>query len=532
MLINHIQKDQNEGNFDETIESSTLSMIDLNNENPERSTFEINGDFLNSKLLIDCLLKLESNSHDRKEFILHCEKKFKENLSTLKVIKDLDENYVSDHALYWYTRDIFLFNLLNKELRRQNIHWLYLLRFFMKDIEQQLNNNKCSSKVRVYRAQLLSKDEIQVLKDSLGKLISIKSFFSTTRCKETALFRCSNLSSLNGNEQALFEIDVDPHINNIKPFADISKFSLFPNEKEVLFMIGSIFRIVNISLNKDKMLIIQMKLCSIDDHHLKSLVQHMQMKYNDENTNLIDLCSILMHMGKWDDAEEYYRRCLSQSSNDLPDIASCYQGLGIIAKKNGDYELSLDHHQISLEIKYHIFEPDDPNIASSLNSIGATYKAKKDYLCALEYYEQALDIYKNAFGDDHVDVAMCMNNIANIYYYQSKYSQALELYEKVLDIREKHRPSDHPSFSNIRTNIGNVYKQLGRNDLALSNYQSSLRISEKSCPSDHPSVATIMHHIGSVYDNNHNQEKALACFEQAAKIYIRTLSYETQFDIV
>jgi hypothetical protein len=69
-------------------------------------------------------------------------------------------------------------------------------------------------------------------------------------------------------EGVLFEIDADPQMVTTKPFADISKYSHFTNESEVLFMIGSIFRLKRIYLNDDLVWIIEMSLCSDDEYDL------------------------------------------------------------------------------------------------------------------------------------------------------------------------------------------------------------------------------------------------------------------------
>ncbi|CAM4852394.1 unnamed protein product, partial [Rotaria magnacalcarata] len=84
----------------------------------------------------------------------------------------------SNQAVWWYTRDSFVYRLLNKALRVQNIDLLFLFRFFIRDIEVQLKQYQCSSLVRVYRGQLMSTDELDQLKMSLGEYISVNSFFS------------------------------------------------------------------------------------------------------------------------------------------------------------------------------------------------------------------------------------------------------------------------------------------------------------------------------------------------------------------
>ena len=43
-------------------------------------------------------------------------------------------------------------------------------------------------------------------------------------------------------------------------------------------MVSSIFRLVNIDRDQDRILTVRIKLYSPDDHHLKALSQHMQKK--------------------------------------------------------------------------------------------------------------------------------------------------------------------------------------------------------------------------------------------------------------
>jgi hypothetical protein len=64
-----------------------------------------------------------------------------------------------------------------------------------------------------------------------------------------------------------------------KPFTDINKYSHFTNESEVLFMIGSIFRLKSINYcNDDHILIIEMSLCSDDEYDLKHVLLHMKQQ--------------------------------------------------------------------------------------------------------------------------------------------------------------------------------------------------------------------------------------------------------------
>ena len=79
------------------------------------------------------------------------------------------------------------------------------------------------------------------------------------------------------NVSILFEIDADPVVVTSKPFADITRHSDFPKEREVLFAIGSLFRIDHIEQNRDGIWIIQMTLSGENHPDLKILFDEMEM---------------------------------------------------------------------------------------------------------------------------------------------------------------------------------------------------------------------------------------------------------------
>ena len=57
----------------------------------------------------------------------------------LRQIEEFDETYTSDKAIYWYTRDTFLFRLVNKTLRTQNnFNIIFTLRYYLTDLISEL----------------------------------------------------------------------------------------------------------------------------------------------------------------------------------------------------------------------------------------------------------------------------------------------------------------------------------------------------------------------------------------------------------
>src|SRR6202012_2648822 len=137
------------------------------------------------------------------------------------------------------------------------------------------------------------------------KYISINSFISTSFNRDLALVFSRDTDHY---ERVLFEIDAYPKLADEKPFADISTCSYFPEESEVLFMLGSIFRLSKIYRNDNRIWIIDMTLSNGNDHDLKPIFEHMKNQHSQDRTDLLSFGHVLRDMGKFDEAESYYRR--------------------------------------------------------------------------------------------------------------------------------------------------------------------------------------------------------------------------------
>ncbi|CAF3480274.1 unnamed protein product [Rotaria sp. Silwood1] len=230
-----------------------------------------------------------------------------------------------------YNQNSCFYGLLYKALRQENIDLLFYSRFFIYDIKQELEQNKCSSSKRVYRGQRISLEKINMLKNLRGQFISFKLFLSPSLDLHASR---SFLSNSDNSELVIFHIDANPKLNHIKPFSDITLKSSYSDEEEVLFILGSIFQLINIYHHQDGIWMIQIKLCSYNDRQLKSLFQYIKNEYDDEEKTLLSFGHILEDMGKYDDAEKYYRRLLNELTYDHIDLAACYLSLGNVVHES------------------------------------------------------------------------------------------------------------------------------------------------------------------------------------------------------
>ncbi|CAF5131124.1 unnamed protein product, partial [Rotaria magnacalcarata] len=263
----------------------------------------------------------------------------------------------------------------------------------------------------------------------------------------------------------------DSNENNRRPFAQIDELSYFGEEKEILFMLGSIFRLNEICHDESSangtISIIRMTLCGEHDNDLKQLYDHMKNEDNQEETDLLSLADVVYKMAKFDLAEKYYRRWLNELSPNDRTRGALYQRLGMVANAKGEYDTSLDWYQKSLEMNMENHPSDYVTIGITHNSIGEAHRKKGDHCQALESYDRAVSLFKQAYNGNHLYMAMFYNNIGLNYQEEKKYPEALKSYEKSLTIKKIHLPGEHPALGTTYNNIGIVHFFLNQYDLAL-----------------------------------------------------------------
>jgi len=507
-------------------EPLTINIFNVNNKK-DQSTTGLNGNFVHSLLLIDVLIRMKSIESDKQQLIQLCKKEYRTNNMELILVREFEKYYRADKALWWYTRDSFLYRVLNKALRIQNIDLLFLLRFVIRDIYQQLKLYQHQSPIRVFRGQVMSIDELKTLRQSINNFISINSFFSTSTNPHQALSFLNSSIITSDLCRILFIIHADPRLVKSKPFADISSLSYFSNEREVLFMIGSIFRLTKIEKLKDKDIVtIYMELCGDDEHDLKELFDHMKKEYGggNEEVNLRSFGQVLHEMGKYDLAEKIYHRLLSELPPNDRSLADLYWDLGVVTRDKAAYDSSLEWFQKSLVIAEQKGSSNYRNIGNLYICIGIVYWHKLELERALENYNKAIELFRNANDEDNPNMAGFYNNIAIVYKGQKKYREALDYFKKSLAIQKQHLPSNHPDIAASHNNIGNVYSQLNKYDLSMEHYQQSLKIYLKSVPGDHPDIAMSYENIALIHTQKREWKQALELFEKALNIYQHAFS--------
>ncbi|CAF3392267.1 unnamed protein product, partial [Rotaria sp. Silwood2] len=122
------------------------------------------------------------------------------------------------------------------------------------------------------------------------------------------------------------------------------------------------------------MWIVQLALCSDNDHDLESVVDHMKNEYYDsEVVSIGSFGIVLAKMGKFDEVERYFHRSLNNLSPNHYNTSISYHSLGIIAAKKGDYDSAIKWSQKALDIQTRQPKSDYPNTARVHSCIAGAY---------------------------------------------------------------------------------------------------------------------------------------------------------------
>lgn len=79
-------------------------------------------------------IDLDKSDQAKKCMIKHCYDYYRHNQTQSKTIAEFESKYTTSDAIRWYTSDTFVYKLINKALRTEDMEMLYLFRFFIVDL--------------------------------------------------------------------------------------------------------------------------------------------------------------------------------------------------------------------------------------------------------------------------------------------------------------------------------------------------------------------------------------------------------------
>ncbi|UJR18965.1 hypothetical protein I4U23_022094 [Adineta vaga] len=508
----------------------------IGNENSTNDEQEAN--FMYAQLLKEYLLDIANNeTSNLTEMIEYCRRKYVDNHQELNRIDELEKNYQNHSSIWWYTRDGFMYKMLNKALRLQDIETLYAMRLFVKELHEQLvylhhyqQNNSINSsdfnEIILYRGQQMSSNEFLKLKNNQGGLLSINIFLSTSKNRDVAEMFAGNNALLDDNITAvLLKIHARNNDTDMPVFAQIDEISFFGDgENEVLFSMGTVFRIENITQQNshDDFWLVELTLTNANDLQLTELTRYMREQVQ-HATPRDRLYNLLLNIGKYTEAKQFLQLALNEVNNsDQQSQAALHHQIGFIYHEMGELEKSITEYEQSLAIKLSYLSDDDPEFALTFANMSGVYRELGQLDVALIYIQQALDIDQRHSNHETILAARfhCMGMILHD---QNKIDEAIEQFQKVLTIWIRNLPSTHPTIAESLNNLATIYYEQKRYDQALNMYKKCLDIETKSLLIEHPSLAITYNNIAFTYYHKGFYQDALDYSLKAIELSTRAL---------
>ena len=152
--------------FTET--SSSLKEKSIRDLNKESATF------MWFQLLIETLTRMPLSSEAKDELLTECRQQYQNNPSEMNKIEQFENECSPANCIHWYTRDCFLYRLLNQAVRTENIDEILKFRYFIRQMTEQLSvlhkdyvemlRSLEFDSMTVYRGQTISAKELQKLR--------------------------------------------------------------------------------------------------------------------------------------------------------------------------------------------------------------------------------------------------------------------------------------------------------------------------------------------------------------------------------
>ncbi|CAF2928298.1 unnamed protein product [Rotaria sp. Silwood2] len=490
--------------------------------------------FLWFQLLQKVLMETQYETSDIKHMIDYCRKHYERNPQRQKFYSDIDEfekNYKSSDAIKWYTRQSFVYKLTNIALRTEDIEALYIFRLYISDLCRQLATehkklriqNKKSPVLKLYRGCHMSSEELTKLPNTIGGMTSINGFISTSVQQWVADEFLQRESHRGPDAQkVLWIIEADCRIDGII-FAPVAQYSVHPEEKEVIFNIGSAFRIDSITLNEANNIWHIKATATNDGSHAFSEYMKVLRRELKETSEKVIFGTLLIDMGKYVTAQCYFKDLIERfSGSNHPDLSDFHYNLGLTYSFQGDLDLAEQNFLRAL--KYQNLVPlKQRDMVRTLNALGWVHQDSGALDEAIDFYKKAEYICEEKLGSNDLANAQTYTYMARYYLERQQYNESNTCYERALKILHLYFPKQHQRLGIILSEMGDARRKQGKPEQALELYKQAEAIFNDILPKHHPCMAYCWSGMGLSFLQLNNIKEAQSHHEKALQTYRHVL---------
>jgi len=492
---------------------------------------DLNSSFLYSQLIKEMLVdvEMEYDQDYMNNFIDVCHAENQDNNSQLVNITSFQRSYKNHSAVWWYTKESFLYSTVNRALRTQDVTTLFMMGFFIRDlhlqlIELQQTNPKNQSLHTVYRGQGMIDSEFQRLQQNIGGLLSFNNFLSTSSDYDVSLMFARSAGDNPEHIGVLFHMHLDSTIESQSPFASLHGVSFYPDENEILFSMHTIFRIVDVRQIETRLWLIELHLTNEKDEQLSELLTQLRSEIHVSAVFNVDkVGQLCLKMGDYDGALEVYETLLELFPDNQVLLTYLHHHLGLVYQNKNDFNQAIIHYEKAIEIRRSLVAENevDRHSVTTYGNLSTLYVKIGDLNQARKYCERALAISTQLHhGEEYDPIIHChhLANLAFIQHAESNFDDSLTNYQKVIDLRLQYLPPYHPDFVVAYSNLATVQGSMKNYMAAVQSLKRALEISKKSLPDNHDTLAMLHYNIAIAFENWQKYDEAFKHIQCAIEI--------------
>ncbi len=191
-------------------------------------------------------------------------------------------------------------------------------------------------------------------------------------------------------------------------------------------------------------------------------------------------------------------------------ISNCYEMLGLVLTRTGNYSTALKYYIENLKIEEQLHSLE--GIASVCNNIGVNYVYMEEFQSALQSFKKADSlVISNNIQDLIFSVKL---NLGNVFEKLINFDSAFIYYNQAMNVAIK--TNDNYAKGKAMLGIGNIYLKTNEYDLALANFTTANEyfLIEK----DEDFICEANLGLAKVYLNKHNKDSVLSYSRQTLMI--------------
>ena len=525
-------------------------------------------------LCVDLLKRMPQTDEAKEMLLKKCEDYYRAEEPSLMQIRDFRQGYTSDQAVMWYTRDSFVYRMVNLAFRTEDITVWYIFRFYITDLCRQLEEVYRKQEqllgprsLKLYRGQArMSQQDLGRIQARIGGLVGTTGFFSTTRNRSVAeMFtwpgpRNSDLVGV------MFEIAIDTSQVKNMIFVDVFQHfdarnelnNMASTEEEFLFNIGSVFRIKSVEYDESlKLWYIKLEGTEEGTDVTKRFIEPKLERFQLDKMNLL-FGQEMLKAGYYNESHSYFQLMLKQLPRSDKLSANIYEMIGNMQMCVTNWNEALINFDEAYRFRKTYCSGNHPDLGITLNYLGNYYKAIDDTTSALKCYEQslkcatspmniavatlnmaialnkeqqylqarelcheAMHLFQQIEPCPNAEIMMCHGTMGDIHCAYQEYKHAEPWYLSAFDLAKKHAFIEDRHVIYCIDALANVYQHRD----AVSGTRAKdfclkqLSFYEGELPKNHVNIAHILMILGKLTDD-------MNCYKRALNIFEKKISYD------